>query len=147
MLKPLRTLMLVLAASAVLGCDDLATGVDMSSFQNCRVTAYQIGTTVSGTLSTSDCRLVIDGQQRDEFVDYYAFNLASLRSVTIHMASTQIDSYLILWTRAGEVIASDDDGGTGLDARIVISLPAGDYIIGATSFWDNETGNYTLSSD
>jgi hypothetical protein len=146
-MKQFRPLALILTFAFIAACDDSVTGVDTSSFQGCSVTAYQIGTTVSGTLTTSDCRLRIGSQVGGEFVDYYSFNLSATQNVTIDMTSNQVDSYLVLFNRSGDVVAFNDDGGTGLNARIVISLPAGNYVIGATTFWDNETGSYTLSSN
>lgn len=146
-MKLFRPLALLLTVAFIAACDDSVTGVDASSFQGCAVTAYQIGSTVSGTLTTSDCRLRIGNQVGDEFVKYYAFNLGSSRSVTIDMTSNEVDAFLILFNRAGDVVAFDDDGGVGLNARIVTSLSAGNYVIAATTFWDDETGSFTLSSN
>jgi hypothetical protein len=143
-----RTAALCLSVFLLAGCGDSGTDPVAENFQNCSVAAYQLGSTVSGSLTTSDCLLVYYGNQWGEYVDYYGFSLSSSRSVTVNMTSTQVDAYLIIWNRAtGAVVAEDDDGGTGTNARIITSLPAGNYVIGATSWDAGETGSYTLSSN
>jgi hypothetical protein len=148
MLTKLRPLAVVLAAVVLVACEDSGTDVNLTAaFQGCPVAAYQIGATVSSVLTTGSCRLIIEGQQGGEYVDYYGFNLNSSTSVVINMLSTDVDSYLIVWNRTGQVVAYDDDSGTNFNARITTTLPAGNYVIGATTFWDAETGTYTLSSN
>lgn len=82
------------------------------------------------------------------YVDYYEFSLSSAQSVTITLNSTQFDAMLLLFNRAsGDLVDFDDDsgeGGIGTNSRIQISLPAGTYVIGATSFEEGETGTYQL---
>jgi hypothetical protein len=143
-----RSAALFLSIIVLSGCGDSVTDPVSENFQNCGVAPYQLGSTVSGSLTSSDCLLNYQGFQGGEYVDFYGFSIGSSRAVTINMTSNQIDSYLIIWNRAtGAIVAEDDDGSTGVNARINITLPAGSYVIGATSFDAGEIGPYTLSSN
>ena len=61
------------------------------------------------------------------------------------MAGSQLDPLLSLLDDSGNTLASDDDGGVGLNARIgPYTLPVGgEYTIVASQY--NGTGHYTLS--
>jgi hypothetical protein len=133
-------------ALALAACDD-GVGLDPDPFLNCPVLVYEIGATVNGTLTPSDCPLLYHGLADGRVVDFWGFTLGASRTVTIEMASVHMDSYLILWDRqSGRILAEDDDSGNGLTARITLPLSPGRYVIGATSFWPEEAGSYTLSS-
>ena len=65
----------------------------------------------------------------------YTFTLAASTAVTIDLAST-VDTYLNLWsgtTKTGSPLHSDDNGGTGTNARISQTLAAGSYTLEATT--------------
>ena len=63
----------------------------------------------------------------------------------IDMQSLQFDTYLRLEDPAGKELAKDDDGGDGLNARIVFTPERdGDYRLVATSF-AAATGEFTLT--
>jgi hypothetical protein len=94
----------------------------------------------SGTLTTQSCRF-----ESGHYVRLYRFTLASATTVTMTMRSTAVDSYLILYDNAYQLVAEDDDSGGGNDARISRALPAGVYNLAATTFAAGETGAYTLS--
>jgi hypothetical protein len=102
-------------------------------------TTINVGQTINGGLSDSDC-VFSDGSH----VDLYRFTLTTARSVQIDMTSTAVDAYLVLFDVAGGSIAEDDDSAGGSDARIVISLTAGTYVIAANSYDPGETGSYQL---
>ncbi|MCD9026893.1 hypothetical protein LDO26_01515 [Luteimonas sp. BDR2-5] len=72
----------------------------------------------------------------------YRFTLPQRRLVTIDMRSSEFDSVLKLTGNGVE--RSDDDGGEGLDARIVAPLDAGEYSIEANALSD-AAGMFTLS--
>jgi hypothetical protein len=64
----------------------------------------------------------------------------------IDMMSNQFDSYLILENMNGQVLAQNDDGGIGLNARILFTpTVAGNYNVVATPFNKGATGSYTVS--
>ncbi|MEB3359991.1 MAG: peroxidase family protein [Synechococcales bacterium] len=58
------------------------------------------------------------------------------------------DPYLqLINANTGDVIAFDDDSGTGLNARLTFTPQANtEYIFRATSFDDNVTGNYSITT-
>ncbi|MBB4639232.1 Ig-like domain-containing protein [Longimicrobium terrae] len=105
----------------------------------CPITAINIGSTATGTLSTSDCALD-DGTH----FDFYAFTVSSTRTVTITLRSSAFDAYLFLLSSDAQVIAQDNDSGGGRDAAITRTLSAGTYVIAANSF-NVADGSYTLS--
>ena len=84
-----------------------------------------------------------------EYALYYGFTLDEAATVTLEMTSVDVDSWLAL--RSGsppggvEPLEDDNDGGTGLDARIEWFLNAGDYTIEATTLDAGETGDFTLT--
>ena len=111
----------------------------------CTTTPISVGQTVNGALSTTDC-LAGDGS----FYDAYTFAGTSGQQVAIAM-SAGFDTYLLLLSPDGSVLAQDDDGGGGTNSRIpatsgFITLPAGGtYTIIANSFAASVTGPYTLT--
>jgi hypothetical protein len=99
-----------------------------------------LGQTVSGTLAPGDC-ILDDGS----FADRWTFTLAQPTTVQIDMMSNAFDTFLGLTDAAGNVIAEDDDGGEGLNSRIVRQLSPGEYTIWTSSFHPGATGPYQLS--
>lgn len=99
------------------------------------------GQTIQTNLTTNDCQLN-DGT----YVGFYAFVGLDGQTVTIDMMSTAFDTYLALLDPASEVVAEDDDGGTGTNSRIVYTLDqnSDEWTIAAFSFFPNITGPYTL---
>jgi hypothetical protein len=65
----------------------------------------------------------------------------------IDLESDAFDAFLVLKDSQGNVVASDDDGGSGLNSRIERVLAAGTYEIVASSFGPNQTGAYQLTVD
>ena len=61
--------------------------------------------------------------------------------------SADFDAYLILQDATGHVLMTDDDGGTGSNARITYTVTAGrTYRILANSYGGSrDTGTYRLS--
>nr|VFK58131.1 MAG: pre-peptidase C-terminal domain-containing protein [Candidatus Kentron sp. TUN]VFK67125.1 MAG: pre-peptidase C-terminal domain-containing protein [Candidatus Kentron sp. TUN] len=82
-----------------------------------------------------------------KYAKYYTFTLSSSRTVTINLQSST-DTYLFLlrgYGQNGSVIERDDDGGSGLNSRIVRYLSAGSYTIEATTYSSRATGNFSVS--
>ena len=69
-------------------------------------------------------------------------------SIQINLDSSEFDAYLqLLDANSGQLIAFDDDGGSGANAQLSFTAEAGeDYLIRATSFWSFETGGYRLTT-
>jgi hypothetical protein len=138
---------IALALLMLPGCDlDLSpVGVVLTElFRGCAtVRTYSVGQTANGTLGEGSCLAA-----EYILVDYYEMRISSQRSVTLTMRSAQMDAYLRVWKRdTGALVASDDDSGGGLDARLTHDFPAGTYVIGATTVSAGQTGSYTLSSN
>ena len=109
--------------------------------------AFNQTVTVSGALAATDC---LATQRPQSFADRYAFTVpAGGGQVAIAMSSTALDTYLYLRTSGGTLVAENDDSGGTRSARLplnngVLPLPAGNYVIEATSFAGGATGGYTL---
>lgn len=89
------------------------------------------------------------GQPRDARLiggtsDRYTFSVPRAGDHVVEMSAGEgLDSHLRLF-RDGEEIAADDDSGGGLDARIEQHLPAGDYVLEASSLGGGEGGRYRI---
>ena len=94
---------------------------------------------------TTNCMSVTDTQKSSQ---YYIFTLSQQSSVTIDLSSS-VDSYLNLrrgYNNQKDVaLHTDDDSGTGSNARISESLAAGTYTIEATTAATGRTGAFTLT--
>jgi hypothetical protein len=107
------------------------------------------GTSYSGALSTTDCKAGARGTSY--YVDRYQFTASPGQQVAF-LVTGSFDTYMYLRNPAGTVIASDDDGGGGVNSRIpsysgVFTIPSGSsgtYVIEVTSYSSNVTGSYTL---
>ncbi len=65
--------------------------------------------------------------------------------VVIDMESDDVDAYLRVLRNDGTQIATNDDGGSGSDARLEYQAPyAGAYLVIATSYAAGETGAYRV---
>ncbi|TVR03304.1 MAG: hypothetical protein EA398_05310 [Deltaproteobacteria bacterium] len=63
----------------------------------------------------------------------------------IDLESDMFDAYLYVLREDGSVLTFDDDGGEGLNSRLVHSFSEpGTYLLVATSFGGTSTGRYTL---
>ncbi len=100
--------------------------------------------TVSGTW-TSSCTSAVHTQKSSR---YYTFAISQQSTVTIDLSSS-VDSYLYLrngYNNQKDVaLHTDDNSGTGTDARISESLAAGTYTIEATTAATGQTGTFTLA--
>ena len=65
--------------------------------------------------------------------------------LTAGLNSTDFDAYVLLVNSSLDtLIADDDDSGGGTNSLLSQNLAAGDYVIAANTFFEGETGNYTL---
>jgi hypothetical protein len=103
--------------------------------------AIKLGKQATGTLNDQDPKLRGRGP-------YQMWKLRGKRGqrIMIDMASSSFDTYLMLRTAEGILLARDDDGGDGNNARIRTILPrSGTYSIVATSFGAGASGDYSLT--
>lgn len=105
------------------------------------------GGTVNGSLSSGDCRSPSRGVSF--FADHYAFNgLAGQRIfVTLNRTSGNMAPQIYLIGPDGYFVQQVNNGASGSTANTdVITLPfTGTYIVEATSFSQQQTGNYSVS--
>ncbi len=88
-----------------------------------------------------------DPQMRQRRSPYHVWMFDGRRGehVAIDMTSSDFDSYLVLRDPDGALVASDDDGGEGNNARIRTVLPRdGRYRVVATAFSAEGRGQYGL---
>lgn len=116
-------------------------------FDKCAVNrTIDFGQSLINTLSASDCA-VSDGGGPVHYFQRYLLRLQLPTSVQIDMTSTMLDPYLILQDAStGDILgANDDASSTTRNARLIGVLPAGDYVVNATSYNPGEKGAYQLS--
>lgn len=75
----------------------------------------------------------------------YAFRVTADGSTAIIDLASAEDSYLFLLDENENVLVSNDDGGSGFNARILRTLDTGTYYIVASTFTPGKTSNYTLA--
>ena len=100
--------------------------------------------TESGTLGR-DC---VSPNRSGRFARFYTFRLTESAEVQIDLTSSDFDVFLFLREGAdvsGRGLKSNDDGGSGTNARITADLSSGTYTIEATSFGRNNTGDFELT--
>ncbi|HET6228828.1 MAG TPA: hypothetical protein VFE05_02050 [Longimicrobiaceae bacterium] len=140
MRRSLLAAALLLSGSLLAGCD--ANSTFLNNNLNCdRVRTYDIGNTVNGSLTSSDCQLS-DGSA----ADYYEIRVNSSRQVQIVAQSNQFDPYLAILDSNGNSVQEETFGDVGY-SEIVTSLPSGTYYVTATSYNPGDQGSYQLTSD
>ena len=98
------------------------------------------GATVSASLSASD-----PVRDNGSHYDTWTVTVRSGQRLAIVMESDELDAYLLLEGQDGAVVAQDDDGGSGSNARIDFRVPeAGQYRVIASSYGSSETGPYRI---
>ena len=75
-------------------------------------------------------------------LDFYILDVDG-GQVTIDLTGTY-DTYLQLYDDNCQLVAQDDDGGDGLNSRIIQDLPGGTYFVGVSSFGAGQGGGFTL---
>jgi hypothetical protein len=138
-----RRILGLVALTAAVACDgdSILEPGSADPFRGCSsVFRISVGANVNGSLTTNDC------QDQGYFTDYYEFELNSGRDISIDLASNQFDSFLELYDReTGDFLGDDDNSGFGDNAQLRGFLPAGTYVIAASSFFTGETGDYSLA--
>ena len=115
-----------------------AVRLDRSSVPQPQTNVMQPGQTLTGTLQQGD-----QVRSGGEFVDVYQFDWPASGTVSIHLTSPSVDTYLIVVSPSGQQW-TDDDGGGGLNSRLTLNLTeAGRWQVQASSF-STATGPYTL---
>jgi len=109
-------------------------------------TVLTLGDTVTGALSTTDCRVYAGPVFY--FYDYYQLNLPpGQQSIRINEFSNRIDPYVEFYRSTGELLGWNDDIQPGVIQTSqfdVILGSGGSFVVAATSFDPDTTGTYTL---
>jgi len=109
---------------------------------SCGVVDIALNQTVPGTWEPGCTSM---HRSTSYYAKYYAFTLTETQDVTIDLQSSR-DTYLFLLRDSDKsIIESDDDGGVGYNSQIVRTLPAGKYVIEATTYNSQETGDFGIS--
>jgi hypothetical protein len=122
--------------------------VTVRQLAQCVPASISSGAVLESSLSLNDC-LTREGT----FAKVYSFQAQAGQSASVSLASTRFDAYLELWGPGNVIIAANDDGAGGTDARIPpasgsLFLPfSGEYRIVATSYDIGEAGTFRLSFD
>lgn len=104
------------------------------------IRVISVGQTVAGELTRSDPRLTDNSRYH-----MWRFSGRGRDLVQIDMMSSDFDAFLLLHDAGGRELIRNDDGGEGLNARIVYTLPYdGEYRIIANTYREGARGNYTL---
>lgn len=118
-----------------------SAGSGVSGGQSRDVSVIAYGETKSGELAEGDNRL-----DTGEYRDLYAFEGQRGDEVTVELASTAFDPYVILVPPEGEQIDNDDADGRQDLSRVALTLRAdGRYRVVATSYATGKTGAYQLT--
>jgi hypothetical protein len=108
-----------------------------------RANAIRVGQQVTGRLVASDPVASGRGHYQD-----FVFSGNRGSRVVIDLMSSDFDAYLQvghLVNGVFTVLATDDDGGSGTDARLNFTLPStGEFVIRATTYASGRTGAYTI---
>jgi hypothetical protein len=132
-------LAVVAASNATMGDYTLTITVVDPDVLGCETVWVTEGTMPDQALTNADC--VNNGFYSDQFLVF----LTPGQDITIDHLSSQLDAYLTLLDPDDNVVATDDDGGVGTNARIAYTAAAeGAYVIDAGTFGAGETGTYTL---
>lgn len=96
------------------------------------------GQTRSGTLGLSDCMLPHEAPGEG-----WAFSTSVTTSVRVDLRSNDFDALIVITDMQFNPIAWADDTDEGTDAVLITSVPAGSYVVWATTF-PGESGTYQL---
>ena len=99
------------------------------------------GTPLTDDFPKSACQL-----ERGSPVDFYTLEVVEgSEQVTLNLTAAY-DTYLALYDMECNLIQLDDDGGNGLNSRIIQQLAPGSYLVGTSSYSVLGAGNFTLTA-
>jgi hypothetical protein len=141
----------------IVGCDT-ADSEEVEDFFTVRVAEQRVsaGTTLNAALDGSDPRVLDftdDIRQaliRETFVEDSShvdvYQLSGSGATDLRLTSPDLDTYLVLFSEAGEIIGENDDDVVSTNSRLISTLDADrTYYLVVSSYNANETGAYTLS--
>lgn len=106
------------------------------------VGTLQLGQSVSGTLSATDC--VVEWAAN---VDNWSLVLSAPQKLRIDLKSAAFDEVVLLRDATGEIVNGADWGSPTGHARLEMDVPAGDWTIAVTAGGSSQLGAYDLTVD
>ncbi|MBT3532122.1 MAG: matrixin family metalloprotease [Gammaproteobacteria bacterium] len=122
-------------------------GIDVILPQNSSLSGPSNSLNFSGNLSSSDAKF------DNKFLDLYQYTFENDSEVDIQLDSSELNPFLYLAriSSTQDILAdwlfTDDNSGSGTNARVTADIQAGTYWIGVSSGSDNEEGSYSVSLD
>ena len=124
----------------VLDAPSNADLADLAEIAGCEIDALSGDGSLAGALTPADCTLANGAP-----VDLFAFRVSEDATIDVRMVSDAFDTYLVLLSADGELVAIDNDGGGGTTALLASAeLADGLYLLGATAYLESGRGPYTL---
>ena len=100
-----------------------------------------VGATVQGELQRTDVLLARDSTYAEE----WRIDAVHGQVVTVDLASSAFDAYLIVYGPGIATQLQDDDSGGSCNSRLIVRFPqSGAYYIAVTSTEKFETGPFSL---
>jgi hypothetical protein len=104
------------------------------------VTEYKLLSAETGALDESR-RL----QSQGKYFKDHRIELTKGKTYCIDLKSKQFDTYLVVERPDGTLVGADDDGGEGLNSRLLFTPPqSGEYVLKVTTYAAGRTGDYEL---
>jgi hypothetical protein len=101
-----------------------------------------LNTGVDGELTFDDGQNFKDGS----YLDLYTFDASAGDEVVLIVGSPVLDTYMSLFSPSGELIDWNDDLSSTSDSGLNVFLSeTGRYLVVVSSFWQGETGPYTIT--
>lgn len=112
------------------------------------ITAPAAGTVPSSIQVDGDGRL-LGTLSPGEQADFFSINVVAGVTYSVSLrgigADPIVDPFLALFNESGTLIASDDDGGVGINSLFTFTATAtGTYTLGAAAFGANDYGDYVI---
>jgi hypothetical protein len=127
----------------VLAAAGVATMAIMASAYADPPRQVSVGSTTSGTLTSSDARM-----ENNSLYDDYTVRLSANQAIEVRMSSSAFDAFLRVGRNTGTAFQeekNDDDSGGGTDARVRFTAPSdGTYTIRANALNAEGNGAYSL---
>lgn len=106
---------------------------------SCSMGSIDCGRTISGSLNSADC-----GLDDGTYAEFWAFSGTAGQRIVATMRSTAVNSHLFLLDPDAEVVAENDNGAGGSDARIDFTLPRSGMWVLAVNSLTPATGSFSL---
>lgn len=99
----------------------------------------EVGLSIGGQIDGNDCLFL-----SDHYADSWQLSLTAQTTLQIDLTSTDFDPVVLVTNAAGQWLAFNDDANGSLNPQLVITLPAGDYLVVASTYVPLTSGSYVL---